>query len=1234
MCGTLFIIDDDKRILLRSLPERLFDVEYQASSGIAKAAGDIKVIHFELGSFVEYVPEILAKGEPDTTWLCAFFDYLEKHGSEAIEAFADDLKKLKVVPDQNNCWHEMGKYTTPLIQKNENDLLYKALTRLSVPLLLDGPKELVLAIEKFASKHDGFIWYLTAYEFGRYLNFHVESGKESTLNETALDERVILEPVLDFLALETDDWLDQDDENLLLIQKARFLPTTCGQRVAAEDPNIYIPGEFKPPVGFEGKYQLLDTGEGQRWRQLFLSLGVNTLDGSNFVENALLPAFSTTTRKQHYKLLAWLRDEFRLVERELDEEGRKELREKIRNAPILPIKDGEMAAFSEVYHPNADTPLKLFGDRARIPDMQFFAADKDLWMEFFHEFRLLWKPLAKDLIAEIQILIGVSFEHGASAVRAPLRNLIDYIREHWADVADIKYDGRTTFAETLAQLSWLPAISDQSTNYAACETWPDSLWQADQIVPSRLANLVASKYPVLDTKQEFPEGMSKTLGLITRVTLSDVLDHFANVRASLSAQTTESELEMIRRSSHEVYRFIGQINSAEKKQWQMQLNSLSDEACVLAKNKWWNPSRCFFSQLPFATSWVVSLAGLYPNSDSFLRQGLEQLGVRQAPEFDDWLEMLWDLAERSDNGVLDSDALNQARHIMRLLRSAPNEWLKEESVFVPLSTSKLGEARLALIPDDLRLKKMDCTKPIPLIEDNEDSIDVGRRAGARSLRGCLVDRLKETPRIATDQTFAQTIQARVRSNDFEQCLRRIKYEETVRQNNSDLLELENDLRFDQLKRFEIRVASTIQIESIVDIDGEEMVVFEMIDASSFMDENVSRLWLKAHLRRKMGDEVVRALCKLFELNEQLWLARVLEKEPEEMSSVLDEGDVANLPEGRKWDLNTGFEISPATLNNGSISTEFTYSNEDEYPDEDFNEESVDIENLDYSEPVVFENQVEHSSRENRQIPRSGERSLNFNTSRAEGQSSFRSSNRNVGTSGQETSVPKSPPIQAGHGSSNPWGGASQKDSGITIQSRLRSYVHERDQTDYDTEASESEAKDIGDAGETIVMNWELEAGRIPRQMPPNNEGYDIESVGEDGIRYIEVKSIKGPWGLRGVGVTKPQYKEAQKKGQSWWLYIVENVKDKDNAIVTPIQNPFDRITEYRFDDGWRVVQADKIEEASPKDIPEVGAQFQDDNGDKITIEKAKKCGLFWKLEIKLDDGTIKPATWNPKWRRI
>ncbi len=92
--------------------------------------------------------------------------------------------------------------------------------------------------------------------------------------------------------------------------------------------------------------------------------------------------------------------------------------------------------------------------------------------------------------------------------------------------------------------------------------------------------------------------------------------------------------------------------------------------------------------------------------------------------------------------------------------------------------------------------------------------------------------------------------------------------------------------------------------------------------------------------------------------------------------------------------------------------------------------------------------------------------------------------------------------------------------------------------------------------------------RTVQRMPRNHEGYDLESQSGDEIRYIEVKSTKGAWGLRGVKTTYPQYQSALEKDPAWWLYIVEYAKQPDKTVIDRIPNPFHRITEFRFDDGW------------------------------------------------------------------
>lgn len=109
-------------------------------------------------------------------------------------------------------------------------------------------------------------------------------------------------------------------------------------------------------------------------------------------------------------------------------------------------------------------------------------------------------------------------------------------------------------------------------------------------------------------------------------------------------------------------------------------------------------------------------------------------------------------------------------------------------------------------------------------------------------------------------------------------------------------------------------------------------------------------------------------------------------------------------------------------------------------------------------------------------------------------------------------------------------------------------------------------------GVDYVMTCERDAGRVPTEMQHANEGYDIESRDGDGkiVRYIEVKSLSGPWDRRGVTLSRAQHRFAQRSDIKGivWLYVVENamsVKPRCHRL----QNPTEWIDCYVFDRGWR-----------------------------------------------------------------
>ncbi|MCP4542411.1 MAG: DUF3883 domain-containing protein [Chloroflexi bacterium] len=159
-----------------------------------------------------------------------------------------------------------------------------------------------------------------------------------------------------------------------------------------------------------------------------------------------------------------------------------------------------------------------------------------------------------------------------------------------------------------------------------------------------------------------------------------------------------------------------------------------------------------------------------------------------------------------------------------------------------------------------------------------------------------------------------------------------------------------------------------------------------------------------------------------------------------------------------------------------------------------------------------------------------------------------------------------------------------------IQGRLATYVFFTDESDQDEEKDEDEKgvdieriRRIDRAGVDRVLAFEKEAGRIPKEMPHEHPGYDIESLDEFGqvARYIEVKSTANEWGKMGVGLTGTQFKKAQKLGNRYWLYVVENAEGEESQVY-PIHNPANKVNRFLYDGGWRAVSSLEEELATSK----------------------------------------------------
>lgn len=91
---------------------------------------------------------------------------------------------------------------------------------------------------------------------------------------------------------------------------------------------------------------------------------------------------------------------------------------------------------------------------------------------------------------------------------------------------------------------------------------------------------------------------------------------------------------------------------------------------------------------------------------------------------------------------------------------------------------------------------------------------------------------------------------------------------------------------------------------------------------------------------------------------------------------------------------------------------------------------------------------------------------------------------------------------------------------------------------------------VEEAGMAFVMDYERREGRTPRDVSQEFRGYDIESASPEETRYIEVKSFAT---TGRVEMTVHEWQMAERLGDQYWLYIVENALT--NPTLHAIQNP-------------------------------------------------------------------------------
>ena len=117
------------------------------------------------------------------------------------------------------------------------------------------------------------------------------------------------------------------------------------------------------------------------------------------------------------------------------------------------------------------------------------------------------------------------------------------------------------------------------------------------------------------------------------------------------------------------------------------------------------------------------------------------------------------------------------------------------------------------------------------------------------------------------------------------------------------------------------------------------------------------------------------------------------------------------------------------------------------------------------------------------------------------------------------------------------------------------YVVPLNQLEYKTHYGMSRDDEVEQIAMDMAMEFEKANGWEPLDVSANNEGYDIRSISDVGIkRYIEVK---GRSAIGGVMVSENEMNRLSQLGESAWLYIV--VDCKSEPTLHRIQNPASKL---------------------------------------------------------------------------
>ena len=1063
----------------------------------------------------------------DLQWLIKVYQYF----TNISEDLPNELKQVRLVPGSDGNLYRGGLIETPLLcdEIDKNVAISQIVIFFNI-VSIEAPEALYLAIDKFIKKHpEQFIWRFNSLDLISTLSTRGNSQLPTYCN--------YYHQLLDLLAGDTGIIKNNEDFKRNLRQ-LKIYPTTNNELVSLIDENVYLLGADDLPA-IDGDLHLLKLGDSQTWKPLFDILGVKTLDRATFIQDFIIPNYEKIDDSEQLASLTWIRENYDIALKEIrkhDSDKAREFKQLIATTPLVLCDDGHLHSISKIYDPKESVIKDILGNRAPMPDRNFYAKDsedakesenwKD-WLDFFSKLGMLNDINPQELLGFVKLLIGREAGVGRAAeldqdsITEPCLKVLKYIDNHWEDLKDATVNNlgeNPKLIDALSKYAWFPAeVSlDRLKKYPAARIPTDRLYKCNQIALWEHGYLIASQCPLLPKSIDLKPEVKKALGLEFGVDKREKVVAHLDKLISLWKESVSNQLplsENFTLAIYKVYDFLAS-RSIINQHGDLLKKHFEDTPCLWNGTEFLQAKNTFQSDISYLKPWRVQLQTDKPE----IRKLFEVLGQKLTPSIDDYLELVAEIAEAADGEPLGKD---DAKCAIELLRRIFHEVERNRSILdnwnLPLLTEDgyLLDAANVIIPDaPWRLESIREMGVVSILHP-QISTSLARLAQAPSMAIDVIEQPQGKFSISRDAEsidLCNRWSKNIRSREFQHGLLRLLPHQDI----------EGELNVDWLNRVSIIPATAI----ITDLYLQNEQIASNVSGDYYYDREQFKFYLRCDLddRDIMRNYLTTCLnlaINRHQLNDLLVLLSILDVEPGAIDRKLNNLRIRQLDTLPDWEDNHIQNIGDS-LHSNNYPIPQTEIETNDWEDSDDDDDSTEV-NSNFNSVQELIAQTDY---------------LKLEDEDEELEVSIRQVNLRE-YSNSEINVP----------------------TNIATKSKVM-------EASYEAYSHKEKRDEIDERGIEKVVAYEKQQGRFPEVKPHNNRGFDILSHNADGeaVRTIEVKSKGGKWDS--VLVSKPQFETALERNTNFWLYVVERSLDDDNYEIYLIQNPAHKVQKFAYKSDW------------------------------------------------------------------